>query len=117
MVRHDLPVITIVLNNKAWGMCVHGQQSMFGDNRLVVTQLADARYEAVAEGFGCEGELIEKLDDIAPALEKAIASGKPTCLNVIVDLSAAVGDTEGKAIKKAEIEDKISMPYYEDLDA
>lgn len=36
MVRHDLPVVTIVLNNKAWGICVHGQQAMYGSNRLLV---------------------------------------------------------------------------------
>ena len=117
MVRHDLPVITVVLNNKAWGMCVHGQQAMFGDNRLVVTQLAEARYEVVAEGFGCDGEMIEDLADVGPAIERAVASGRPACLNIIVDLSAVPGDTEGKEIKKVESEDKIAMPYYEDLDA
>ncbi len=116
MVRHQLPVITIVLNNKAWGMCVHGQQAMFGDNRLVVTQLAEARYEAVAQGFGCDGQMIQDLAEIGPAVERALASAKPTCLNVIVDLAAVPGDTEGKAIKKTESEDKIAMPYYEDLD-
>jgi len=116
MVRHDLPIVTIVLNNKAWGMCVHGQQVMFGANRLVVTQLGDAHYERVAEGFGCHGEYIEKAEDIAEAMKRSLESGLPACINIITDLSAVPGDTRGKQIEKTEPEgDKIAMPYYEDL--
>ncbi len=116
MVRHDLPVLTVVLNNKAWGMCVHGQQSMFGDNRLVVTTLGDAHYEKVAEGFGVDGAYIEKAEDIGPAVADAIASGKPACINIITDLEAVPGDTSGEKISKAEEKDgEIAMPYYDNL--
>jgi len=116
MVRHNLPVVTIVLNNKAWGMCVHGQQSMYGDNRLVVTTLADARYEQVAQGFGAHAEYIEKAEDVDPAVERALASGLPACINIITDLEAQMGDTTGEKITKAtERDGEIEMPYYDNL--
>lgn len=115
MVRHNLPIVTVVLNNKAWGMCVHGQQAMFGGNRLVVTQLGEAHYEKVAEGFGCHSEYIEHAADIATALQRSLDSGLPACINIITDLSAVPGDTEGRRIEKVEDSEKIAMPYYEPL--
>ncbi|MBD3649699.1 MAG: thiamine pyrophosphate-binding protein [Pseudomonadales bacterium] len=116
MVRHDLPIVTIVLNNKAWGMCVHGQQAMFGENRLVVTTLGDAHYEKVAEGFGAQGEYIDDPRKIVPAIRRAFASGLPACINIITDLDAVLGDTEGEKISKMEGADgEISMPYYDSL--
>lgn len=93
MVRHDLPIVTVVLNNKAWGMCVHGQQHMFGSNRLVVTQLGDGRYDQVAQGFGCHGEFVEKGNDIGAAVRRALDSGRRACINIITDLDAVFGDT------------------------
>ena len=96
-------------------MCVHGQEAMFGGNRLVVTQLGDAHYEKVAEGFGCHGEYIERAEDIGTAVKRSLESGLPACINVITDLSAVPGDTEGKRIEKAKPTEKIAMPYYEPL--
>lgn len=121
MVRHNLPVVTIVLNNKAWGMCVHGQRSMFGSNRLVVTTLGESRYDKVAEGFGCHAALVEDLEGIGPAVQQALESGQPACINVITDLEAAYGDTDaGKSQKtpepkSQENKEDIEMPYYDNL--
>jgi acetolactate synthase-1/2/3 large subunit len=113
MTRHDLPILTIILNNKAWGMCVHGQQSMFGDNRLVVTLLGDSRYEKVAEGFGCHGEYVDALDQVGPAVKRALASGRPACINLITNIDAVFGDTSGDKIQKSSPkEGEVAMPYY-----
>ncbi|MFV2089100.1 MAG: thiamine pyrophosphate-binding protein [Pseudomonadales bacterium] len=123
MVRHNLPIVTIVLNNKAWGMCVHGQQSMFGSNRLVVTTLGESRYDKVAEGFGCHSAFVDNLDDIGSAVKSALDSGKPACINIITDLDAVYGDTSAgketaredtvKPDKKGDKE--VEMPYYDNL--
>jgi len=116
MVRHNLPIVTIVLNNKAWGMCVHGQQSMFGDNRLVVTALGDANYEKVAEGFGCYGEYVDTADNIGLAVKRALDSGLPACINILTDIQAVPGDTSGEKItRSAETDGEIAMPYYDNL--
>lgn len=116
MVRHNLPIVTIILNNKAWGMCVHGQQSMYGDNRLVVTTLGDARYERVAEGFGCRPSYVDRVELIGDAVRQALQAGVPGCINVVTDLDAVLGDTEGKKIRKIEDETgEITIPYYDKL--
>jgi acetolactate synthase-1/2/3 large subunit len=36
------------------------------------------------EGLGGYGELVEKKEDIIPAVQRAIASGKTACVNVKV---------------------------------
>jgi len=116
MVRHNLPVVTVILNNKAWGMTLHGQQSMYGDNRVVVTRLGDSRYEKVAEGFGCHGEYIESVEEIGPAMKRALESGLPACLNIVINTDAVFGDMSGEKIRKAEKKDsEVAMPYYDNL--
>jgi acetolactate synthase-1/2/3 large subunit len=54
-------------------------------------------YERAAEGLGAYGELVEKPADIAPALERAFKSGKPACLNVLVDPDVVAPATIGGA--------------------
>jgi acetolactate synthase-1/2/3 large subunit len=117
MVRHNLPIVTVVLNNKAWGMCVHGQQSMYGANRLVVTQLGEGRYERVAEGFGCWGSYVDSAEDVRSAMTRALATGRPACINIVTDIDAVFGAAQApKATERApEKQGEIAMPYYESL--
>ncbi len=119
MVRHNLPVVTVVLNNKAWGMCVHGQQSMYGANRLVATTLGEGRYDQVAEGFGCHGAYVDAPANVRKAIETALASKRPACVNIIVDVDAAFGVTaapkQTPATKAEQKSADIDMPYYEKL--
>ncbi|MDP2948037.1 MAG: thiamine pyrophosphate-binding protein [Chloroflexota bacterium] len=83
--KHDLPIVVVVFNDKAWGMCKHGQEIAFGKGRTVATELGLVHYEKAAEGLGAYGELVERPGDIVPALERAFRSGKPACLNVLTD--------------------------------
>jgi acetolactate synthase-1/2/3 large subunit len=115
MVRHDLPVVTVILNNKAWGMVLHDQQRIFGSNRIVGTALGESRYEKVAEGFCCHGEYIEKASEIGPAMERAFKSGLPACLNIVTNLDAVFGDTKGEKIRQSKSDSEIAMPYYDNL--
>jgi acetolactate synthase-1/2/3 large subunit len=39
----------------------------------------------MAEVFGAYGELVERPQDIRPAMKRAVASGKPAVVNVITD--------------------------------
>jgi acetolactate synthase-1/2/3 large subunit len=82
-VRHNLPVVVVVVNDGAWGMIKAAQIGMYGKDRLVASELKDVRYDRWAEGFGGYGELVERPADIRPALERALASGKPACVNVV----------------------------------
>lgn len=86
MARLDLPVVVMVMNNRSWAASQHFQEIALGPNRVTGTRLGGARYDQVAEGFGCAGVYVTELADLAPALTQAFASRRPTCLNVEIDL-------------------------------
>ncbi len=85
-VRFNMPVVAVVGNDRQWGQIIVGQAKMYGEDRVVATRLGDnARYDRVVEALGGHGEFVTRPDDIAPAIERAFASGKPACVNVIID--------------------------------
>lgn len=96
-VRHDLPIVVVISNDGAWGMCKHEQQVRLGNERVIGTELGRTRYEQAAEAFGVYGEYVEEREDIVPAIERAFASGRPACVNVITDPDAVSPATAGAA--------------------
>jgi len=115
MVRHGLPIVTVVLNNFVWGMSIHGQDAMYGPNRRVITELADTSYDAVAAAFGCYAERVERLADLPAAMERALASGRPACLNVLVDGEPILPATLALLGGAGGGDDEIVIPYYENI--
>jgi acetolactate synthase-1/2/3 large subunit len=114
MVRHNLPIVTVVLNNAEWGMSRNAQNLLYGKNREVIVALRDTRYDEVARGFGVQAQRIDRYEDLAPAVKAAFASGEPRCLNVIIDPAVMhprtrmmVGDVSG--------EDGVPIPYYANI--
>jgi len=87
-VRHNLPVVVVVNNDQAWGMCKHEQMVRRGRDRIVATELGPTRYEKAAEAFGVHAELVEDGSQVTPAIERAFASGRPACINVMTDPDA-----------------------------
>ena len=86
LVRHDLPVVSVIGNDRQWGQIVTGQIRQYGEGRQVATQLAEsARYDKVVEALGGYGELVTEPDEIGPAIQRAFDSGKPACVNVIMN--------------------------------
>jgi acetolactate synthase-1/2/3 large subunit len=83
-VRHKLPIVVIVGNDAGWGLERELQRATAGTRTTVGTELTPARYNAIMEAFGGAGDTIETLDQVRPAVERAFASGVPTCLNVKV---------------------------------
>jgi acetolactate synthase-1/2/3 large subunit len=81
-VRHNLPVVAILGNDSAWGIDRQIQLGLYG--RPVATDLLQSHYEMVAQGLGAHGEYVERPEELAPALERAFASGKPALVNVAV---------------------------------
>ena len=81
-VRHNLPVVTVLGNDAAWGIDRQIQLGLYG--RPVATDLLQSRYEMVVQGLGGHGEYVEKPEDLSPALQRAFASGKPALVNVAV---------------------------------
>jgi acetolactate synthase-1/2/3 large subunit len=125
MVRHGLPIVTVVNNDRQWGMSAHGQDLIYGADRRVVTDLDPTRYDLAAQGFGCHAEHVVEPGDLRPALERALASGRPACVNVMTDPSviapitiamvgAASADISGAP--EGESGQRVPMPYYADLE-
>jgi acetolactate synthase-1/2/3 large subunit len=84
--RFGMPVVSVVGNDRQWGQIAVGQKAMYGKDRMIACQLSDdARYDRVVEGLGGHGEFVTEPDEIRPAIERAFASGKPACVNVITD--------------------------------
>ena len=87
MVRHRLPIVTVVNNDQIWGMSAHGQDLIYGAGRRVVTELGATRYDLAAQGFGCHAEHVTLPTELPGALERAFRSGLPACVNVMSDPS------------------------------
>jgi acetolactate synthase I/II/III large subunit len=85
LARHRLPVVVVVMNNRSWAASQHFQE-MIG-NPVAGTRLSSARYDQVAEGFGCEGRHISRIEELGPAIREAFARGRPACLNVEIDVA------------------------------
>lgn len=81
MVRHDIPIVCVVANDSAWGAIVHDQLRR-GPDRILETKLNFVRYDKIVEDLGGYGEMVERPEDIRPALERAFNSRLPACVNV-----------------------------------
>lgn len=82
-VRHNIPFVCVICNDQAWGMIKHGQEMSY--DRVVGSGLGVIHYEKVVEALGGYGEFVTRDEETVPAIERAIASGKPACVNVLTD--------------------------------
>jgi acetolactate synthase-1/2/3 large subunit len=87
LARHQLPVVAVVMNNRSWGASQHFQEIVSGADHLVGTRLGNARYADVAAALGCHAQQVTDIDALAPAVRAALASGKPACIDVAIDVA------------------------------
>jgi acetolactate synthase-1/2/3 large subunit len=80
LVRYNLPVITIVGNDAGWGVERELQSETCGST--VACELRSTRYDLVMKGFGGDGENVETLEEVVPALGRAFSSRRAYLLNV-----------------------------------
>ncbi|MCA9868957.1 MAG: thiamine pyrophosphate-binding protein [Anaerolineae bacterium] len=85
--RAGTPLVVIVAVDDAWGM----EKTAFNVAGLRPEQYVDidirpgVRYDVIAQGLGCHGEKVDELEELLPALQRAIQSGKPAVIHVTVD--------------------------------
>jgi acetolactate synthase-1/2/3 large subunit len=91
--RHNLPFTVVITNNGAWGNIRHEQGKQYG-KPTGGTELSQAGYEKFAEAFGGIGIRVEDSKDLAPAIRKAVDSGKPAIVNVITQQGVVSPITE-----------------------
>ncbi len=100
-VRHGLPVIYLVLADRAWGMVKMSQQiaakplktvakkmiqhQSLGEDEIIYADFAEIRYDDLARAMGAHGERVSKPGDLAPALQRCRESGLPAVVHIDVD--------------------------------
>ncbi len=88
LVRHGVPVVAVMGNNGIWGLEKHPMEFLYGYSVAAELQ-PECRYDQVVEALGGHGELVERPDELRPALERAFASGRPALVNVLTDPAIA----------------------------
>lgn len=109
-VRYNIPVVQVVINNHVLGM-VRQWQTLFYGKRYSHTVLNDAvDFVKLAEAMGAEGILVTKKEEVAPAVEKAIAAGRPVVIECQIDSDDKVFPMvpAGESIEKAFDQDDLS---------
>jgi acetolactate synthase-1/2/3 large subunit len=113
MVRHKLPITTIVFNNQGWGMSLHGQQALYGTDTRVIVDLPDTHYDQIAAAFGLYAERVERPEEIGPAMRRAFDSGKPACLDLAI--APEIVHPIMQQLSQAVPEGHTRIPYYETI--
>ena len=88
-VRYGLAFVAVIGNDAAWNAEHQIQLRTYGAQRAHGCELLPTRYDEVVKALGGHGELVTAADQLLPALERAIRSGKPACVNVLVPRVAA----------------------------
>ena len=84
-VRHDVPIIQVVVNNHVLGM-VRQWQDLFYDERYSATVLRDAvDYVKLAEAMGAVGLRATTQEEFKECFAKALTCGKPVLIDCMID--------------------------------
>jgi len=70
-VRHDIPVTAVVFHNRQWGAEKKNQVDFY-NRRFVAGELDSPSFAAIGKSMGAEGIVVDQLDQVGPALKKAV---------------------------------------------
>jgi thiamine pyrophosphate-dependent acetolactate synthase large subunit-like protein len=88
LARHGVGVVAVMGNNGVWGLEKHPMEFLYGYS-VAADLRPGTRYDLVAQALGCEGELVERPEQLRGALERALAAGRPALVNVLTDPTVA----------------------------
>ncbi|MDQ8707997.1 sulfoacetaldehyde acetyltransferase [Streptomyces sp. LHD-70] len=85
-VRHDIPVTAVVFHNRQWGAEKKNQVDFY-NRRFVAGELESESFAGIAQAMGADGIVVEKLDDVGPALRQAVDAqmneGRTTVIEIM----------------------------------
>jgi len=84
-VRCGLPFVLVVGNDANWNAEHQIQLGDYGADRAKGCELLPAAYDEVCASLGGFGVRVSKPEEMTPAIEAALASGLPACINVMLD--------------------------------
>jgi acetolactate synthase-1/2/3 large subunit len=93
-VEQDIPIITVVFNNKALGWVLHGSGPF-------AAEFNDWDHAAIARALGCRGVRVEDPAGLKPALQDALAARQPTVIDVRTSLKVTFADITSQLAKDA----------------
>jgi acetolactate synthase-1/2/3 large subunit len=86
LARHGVNVVGVMGNNGIWALEKHPMEFLYGYS-VAADLRPGTRYDLVVEALGGHGELVERPQDVAGALERAFSAGRPALVNVLTDPS------------------------------
>jgi acetolactate synthase I/II/III large subunit len=86
LARHGVGVVGVIGNNGIWALEKHPMEFLYGYS-VAADLRPGTRYDTVVEALGGHGELVERPDELRPALERALAADRPALVNVLTDPS------------------------------
>jgi acetolactate synthase I/II/III large subunit len=85
--QYALPIVTIIANNGMYGT-IRSHQEREYPRRIAGTTLVNPDFAAYARSFGADGYTIEATADFAPAFRAALASNRPSVIELKLDPEA-----------------------------
>ena len=83
-VQYDLPIVVLLVNNGMYATIRMHQERQF-PGRVIGTDLENPDFAALAIAYGAHGERVERTEDFEAAFDRALASGRPSVLELPVD--------------------------------
>ena len=83
-VRERIPVVCVVYNDRGLGNERAFQKELYG-GRLFGVDYGDVDFAALARVFGAHGERVADASQLVPALKRALTSGLPAVVDVVID--------------------------------
>jgi acetolactate synthase-1/2/3 large subunit len=96
--RGALPFLAVVGNDACWNAEHQIQLRAYGRDRAHGCELLPARYDQAVAALGGHGEHVERAADLVPALERALVSRRPACVNVMIERAPAPTVARGAAV-------------------
>jgi acetolactate synthase-1/2/3 large subunit len=81
-VRHRIPIVVVLFNNSSWGpdpAVTFEMEELRSDFEMI----SDIRYDRVFEPMGVHAEHVEEAEELVPAFERALESGKPALIHIV----------------------------------
>ena len=101
MIHYGIPAVVVVLNNSSWG----GNALMGEDIHPNIDWSVgeNNRWDLSLQAFGAHGEFVESSEDLAPALRRALDSGKPAVVNVVADCDGTANSQAWLRLKSGDM--------------
>ncbi|MCP2183020.1 sulfoacetaldehyde acetyltransferase [Prauserella alba] len=84
-VRHDIPVTAVVFHNRQWGAEKKNQVDFY-NRRFIAEELETDSFAKIGQAMGAEGVVVDKLDEVGPALQQAVERQMNEGVTTVVEI-------------------------------